>query len=58
MLIVEIKGEPFRDKQKEKEMHQIENLNPDRLKYEILEVKDDGLAFNEAEKVKKWIYNK
>lgn len=58
MLIVEIKGEPFRDKQKEKEMHQIENLNPDRLKYEILETTREELAFNEVDKVKKWIYNK
>jgi len=56
MLIVEIKGEPFRDKQKEKEMHQIENLNPDRLKYEILETTREELSFNEVDKVKKWIY--
>ncbi|HOW13054.1 MAG TPA: DEAD/DEAH box helicase family protein [Candidatus Pacearchaeota archaeon] len=56
MLIVEIKGKPFRDKQKEKEMHQIENLNPDRLKYEILETTREELAFNEVDKVKKWIY--
>lgn len=58
MLIVEIKGEPFKDKQKEKEMHQIENLNPDRLKYEILETTREELSFNEVDKVKKWIYNK
>ncbi|MEO0267819.1 MAG: DEAD/DEAH box helicase family protein [candidate division WOR-3 bacterium] len=56
MLIVEIKGEPFKDEQKEKEMRQIENLNPDKLKYEILETTRDSLGFNEFEKVKKWIY--
>ncbi len=56
MLIVEIKGEPFRDKQKEKEMWQIENLNPERLKYEILETTRDELSFGEVEKVKNWIY--
>lgn len=56
MLIVEIKGEPFKDKQKEKEMRQVENLNPERLKYEILETTKDSLGFNEVEKVKKWIY--
>lgn len=56
MLIVEIKGEPFRDKQKEKEMRRVENLNPERLKYEILETSRDELGFNEVEKVKKWIY--
>lgn len=57
MLIVEIKAEPFKDKQKEKEMRQIENLNPDKLKYEILETTRDELSFGELEKVKKWIYN-
>jgi len=57
MLIVEIKGEPFRDKQKEKEMRQVENLNLDKLKYEILETTEDSLGFNEIEKVKEWIYN-
>ncbi|MCM8803589.1 MAG: DEAD/DEAH box helicase family protein [Candidatus Omnitrophica bacterium] len=56
MLIVEIKGEPFKDRQKEKEMRQVENLNPERLKYEILETTKDSLGFNEVEKVKKWIY--
>jgi hypothetical protein len=56
MLIVEIKGEPFKDEQKEKEMRQIEDLNPERLKYEILETTKDSLGFNEIEKVKNWIY--
>jgi len=56
MLIVEIKGEPFKDKQKEKEMRQVENLNPKRLKYEILETNRDELGFNEVEKIRKWIY--
>ncbi len=56
MLIVEIKAERFKEEQKEKEMRQIENLNPDKLKYEILETTRDSLGFNELEKVKKWIY--
>lgn len=56
MLIVEIKGEPFRDKQKEKEMRQVENLNLEKLRYEILETTRDNLGFNEVEKVKKWVY--
>jgi len=56
MLIVEVKGEPFKDKQKEKEMRRIEKLNPEKLKYEILETSRDTLGFNETEKVKKWIY--
>jgi hypothetical protein len=37
-------------------MRQVENLNPDRLKYEILETNQDELGFNEIEKIKKWIY--
>jgi hypothetical protein len=57
MLIIEIKGEPFKDEQKEKEMRQVEKLNPEKLKYEILETTRDELSFNEIEKVKKWIYN-
>ena len=56
MLIVEIKGEPFKDKQKEKEMRQVENLNPERLKYEILETTREELSFWELDKIKKWIY--
>jgi len=56
MLIVEIKGKPFIDKQKEKEMKRVEKLNPEKLKYEILETDKDSLGFNEVEKVRKWIY--
>jgi hypothetical protein len=57
MLIIEIKGEPFKDEQKEKEMREIENLNPDKLKYEILETTRDEISFEGLEKVKRWIYN-
>ena len=56
MLIVEIKGKPFVDKQKEKEMKRVEKLNPERLKYEILEISGENLGFNQVEKVKRWIY--
>ena len=56
MMIVEIKGEPFKDAQKEKEMRKVEKLNPKKLKYEILETTKSSLGFNETEKVKKWIY--
>jgi hypothetical protein len=58
MLIVEIKGEPFKDKQKEKEMRKLEKLNPEKLKYEILETTRDELSFGEVEKVKNWIYER
>lgn len=58
MLIVEITGEPDRGNKslKEKEMRRVEKLNPERLKYEILETSRAELGFNEVEKVKKWIY--
>jgi hypothetical protein len=35
----------------------VEKLNPEKLKYEILETTRDELSFGEIEKVKKWIYN-
>ncbi|MEN2998186.1 MAG: DEAD/DEAH box helicase family protein, partial [Brevinematia bacterium] len=36
MIIVEIKSETFREEEKEKAVREIEGLNPDKLKYEIL----------------------
>jgi len=58
MLIVEITGERDRGNKplKEKEMRKVEKLNPEKLKYEILETSRDELGFNELEKVKKWVY--
>jgi len=58
MLIVEITGERNRGNKplKEKEMRKVETLNPERLKYEILETSRDELDFNEVNKIKKWIY--
>ncbi len=58
MLIIEITGEPDRGNKplKEKEMRRVEKLNPERLKYEILETTRDELGFREIEKVKKWVY--
>lgn len=56
MIIVEIKGEPFKVEEKEKEMRKIEGLNPDRLKYEIIETKGEQLTFEGLSKVKEAIY--
>lgn len=56
MLIIEIKAEPFKSEEKEKEMRMIEGLNPDRLKYEILETKGEQLTFDELNKVREAIY--
>ena len=56
IIIVEIKGEPFRVKKIEKSMREIEELNPEKVKYEILETEKDRLKFGEFEKVRNWIY--
>jgi len=56
MLIVEIKAEPYRDEAKEKAIKEIEGLNPDRLKYEILVTDKDEIGFENINKVKEAIY--
>lgn len=54
VLIVEIKGEIFRDETKEMAIRELEGLNPDTLKYEILLTKEDQIGFENINKVKKW----
>ena len=56
IIIVEIKGEPFKIEEVEKVMREIEGLNPDKVKYEILETERDTLKFGEFERIKKLIY--
>jgi type III restriction enzyme len=56
ILIVEIKAEPYRDPEKEKAIKEIEGLNPDRLKYEILITDRDEIGFENINKVKEEIY--
>jgi len=56
MLIVEIKAEPYRETEKEKAIKEIEGLNPDRLKYEILITDRDEIGFENISKVKEEIY--
>ncbi len=56
MLIVEIKAEPFRDEAKEKAIKEIEGLNPDRLKYEILVTDRDEIGIENITKVREAIY--
>jgi len=56
MLIVEIKAEPYRDPEKEKAIKEIEGLNPDRLKYEILITDKDEIGYENINKVKEEIY--
>jgi len=56
MLIVEIKAETYRDEAKEKAIKEIEGLNPDKLKYEILITDRDEIGFENINKVKEAIY--
>ncbi|MCL0041072.1 hypothetical protein M1M90_03160, partial [Thermodesulfovibrionales bacterium] len=56
MLIIEVKGERFRDEAKEKAVREIAGLNPDRLKYEILIADRDEIGFENINKVKEAIY--
>jgi hypothetical protein len=56
MLIVEIKAEPYREPEKEKAVKEIEGLNPDRLKYEILITDKDEIGYENINKVKEEIY--
>lgn len=56
VLIVEIKAERFREELKEMALREIENMNKDKIKYEILFTDEDRLKFGEYDKVKKWVY--
>ena len=56
ILIVEIKAEKFREEQKEMAMREIEILNPQRIKYEILFSEEKEVGFNNLQKIEKWLY--
>ena len=56
MLIIEIKAEPYRDEAKEKAIREIEGLNPEKLKYEILLTAKEEIGLENINKVKEIIY--
>jgi len=56
ILIVEVKGEVFKDETKDMAMKKMENLNPDKLKYVLLVTKDSEIGFENKQKVMRWIY--
>jgi hypothetical protein len=62
MLIVEVKGEDRMDaektKLKEKAMREIEGVNADAVKYEIISADHDAVDFSDFEKIKKIVYGK
>jgi len=56
ILIIEIKSKPYIDEAKEKAIKEIQGLNPDRLKYEILITDKPEIGFDNISKVKEEIY--
>lgn len=56
VLIVEIKGDPFKNQLIENAMKELENINPDKIKYEVIATEKDSLNFTDFNKVKNWIY--
>lgn len=56
VLIVEIKAEQFEDKMKEMALREIENINPNKIKYEIIFTAKEELKLGEFDKATKWIY--
>lgn len=36
----------------------LEEINPNKLKYEILFTKEDDIPFNDMQRVKEWVYSK
>ena len=56
VLIVEIKGEPYKDNLKEIALREIEKQNKDNIKYEIVSTINDTVDLTDYNKIKKWIY--
>jgi len=55
-LIVEVKGKPYRNEAAEKEMKQLEAINPDKIKYELLLLEEGESVFGKVAPVFNWIY--
>lgn len=58
VLIVEVKGDPYKDKQKEKALKEVENVNSEKIKYQIVSTDKDQVEFNDYKKVNSWVYGK
>lgn len=58
MLIVEVKGDPYKDKQKEIALKEVETVNSEKIKYQIVSTDKDQVEFNDYKKVSSWIYGK
>jgi len=58
ILIVEVKGDPYKDEQKEKALKEVEETNKDKIKYHIVSTDREQIDFEDLKKVDKWIYDK
>jgi hypothetical protein len=55
-LIVEVKAPKYRTPEAEKEMQEIEAINPDKIKYELLLLEEGESVFGKVKPVFDWIY--
>ncbi len=55
-LIVEVKAPKYRIKEAEREMQEIEKINPDKIKYELLLLEEGESVFGKVKSVFDWIY--
>ena len=55
-LIVEVKAPKYRIKEAEKEMQELEAINPDKIKYELLLLEEGESVFGKVTPVFNWIY--
>lgn len=56
IIIVEVKGEPYKNEQKEKAIKQIADINKERIKYHIVSTQNDKVDYTDFNKVKKSVY--
>lgn len=55
-LIVEVKAPKYRIKEAEREMQELEAINPDKIKYELLLLEEGESVFGKVTPVFDWIY--
>ena len=56
ILIVEAKAEVYMSESKEIAIKELVDMNPDKLKYELLLTKTDEIGLENRKRVEKWIY--
>ncbi len=55
-LIMEVKAPKYRTPEAEKEMQEIETINPDKIKYELLLLEEGESVFGKVKPVFDWVY--